>query len=60
MLNKGLLPKYTYFKINNPVVHDDTDTRKYCSLVKRQINYNKEKNEHPQKTWKDPKKFIER
>ena len=43
-LNERLLPNYTYFKIHDPAVHHDTNTQKYrCSLVKRQINYNKEK-----------------
>ena len=45
------LPKYTYFKIHDPAAYHDTDTQRYrCSLVKRQINYNKEKNKHP-KYW---------
>ena len=43
-LNERLLPKYTYFKIHDPAVHHNTDTLKYCcTLVKRQINDNKEK-----------------
>ena len=43
-LNERPLPNYTCFKIHDPVVHHGTDTQKYCcSLVKRQINYNKEK-----------------
>ena len=38
------MPNYIYFKIHDPAIHDDTDTRKYrCSLVKGQINNNKEK-----------------
>ena len=36
--------KDTYFKILDPAAHHDTDAQKYrCSLVKRQINYNKDK-----------------
>ena len=43
-LNERLLLNYTYLKIHDPAAHNNTDTRKYwCSLVKRQINYNKEK-----------------
>ena len=43
-LNERLLPNYTYFKIHDPAAHHDTDTQKYfCSLVERQINFNKEK-----------------
>ena len=44
-LSEGLLPNYIYFKVHDPVDHNDTDTGKYrSSLVRRQINYNKEKN----------------
>ena len=47
-LNERLLPNYTYFKINYPAALHDIDTQKFrCSYVKRQINYNKEKNKHP-------------
>ena len=43
-LNERLLPNYTYFEIHYPVAPHDTDTQKYrCSLLKRQINNNKEK-----------------
>ena len=38
------MPNYTYFKIHDLTAHHETDTQKYrSSLVKRQINYNKEK-----------------
>ena len=38
------MPNNIYFKIYDPAVHHNTNTQKYCcSLVKRQINYNKEK-----------------
>ena len=41
-LNERLLPNFSYFKIHDYAA--DTDTQKYfCSLVKRQINFNKEK-----------------
>ena len=41
---KNCCPNYTFFKIHDPAVHHDTDPQTYCcSLVKRQINYNKEK-----------------
>ena len=43
-LKEGLQANYTYSKIHDPAAHRDTDTQKYhCSLVKRQIKYNKEK-----------------
>ena len=43
-LNERRLPNYTYFKIHDPAVHHNTGTQKYCcSLVQRQMNYNKEK-----------------
>ena len=43
-LNEGLLPNCTYFKMHDPAAHHGTDTQKYhCCLLKRQINYNKEK-----------------
>ena len=43
-LNERLQPNYTFFKIHGPAAHYDTDTQKYrCSLVKRKINYNKDK-----------------
>ena len=43
-LNERLLANYTYLKIHDPTDHHNTDTQKYkCRLVKRQINYNKEK-----------------
>ena len=43
-LYERLLPNYTYFKIHDPAARHDTDTQKcHFSLVKRQINYNKEK-----------------
>ena len=43
-LNERLLPKYTYFEIYDVAAHHDTDPQNYHgSLVKRQINYNKEK-----------------
>ena len=43
-LNEGLLPNYTYIKIHDSAAHNDTDTQKYrCSLLKGQINNNKEK-----------------
>ena len=35
-LSERLLPYHTYFKIHDPAAHHD-------NLVKRQINYNKEK-----------------
>ena len=44
MLNERLLPNYTYFKIHESAAQHNTDNQKYChSLVKRQINYLKEK-----------------
>ena len=42
--NKRLLLNYPHFKIHDPAAHHDTDTQKYrCSLVKRQINDNRER-----------------
>ena len=42
--NERLLPNNTYFKIHDPAAHHNTDNQKYCcSLVKRQINFNREK-----------------
>ena len=39
-----MLLNYTYSKIHDPLANHDTDTQKSrCSLVKRQINFNKEK-----------------
>ena len=72
-LNERLLTNYVYFKIYDPAAHHNTDTQKYCcSLVKRLINYNKEKINtlkiHPpiptwnqdtyQETWKDLNKIV--
>ena len=39
-----MLPNYTYFEIHDHAAHHDTDTQKYrCRLLKRQINFSKEK-----------------